>query len=128
MENLKISKNQKLILTIIAILSVISVAGLAMMASVANERTRSVFSSTASVVNLRGETVCVNQADKNKNCVFGIKTSEKVRYVLMDARGRQNLSIAKGEVVYVTGTLSPPSDNLSYETAGIINVEEIISQ
>lgn len=125
--------DQKVVLTAVAVVAVLSVAGLTVIASVAEKQTQLDSSATkASVVNLRGKTVCLSpdeeaaaEEQQNEECVYGLEVAEGVSYSLEGLEAKYELPLVTGDTVTVTGTLEPPLEDSAYDTAGIIGVDSM---
>lgn len=123
-----------MVLTAVAVVAVLSVAGLTVIASVAEKQTQ--FDSeqtTASVVNLRGKTVCLSPDEEvapekeqnDEDCAYGLEVADGVSYSLEGLENKYELPLRTGDTVTVTGTLAPPEEDGKYNVAGVIGVNSL---
>lgn len=123
-------KDQKAVLTSVVVLAVATIAGLAVVATVASHKAKFAPASKASIVNLRGKTVCLPKEDttgpQTQECAYGLKVSDDIHYALADLETRSGgKPFRTGDLVTVTGTLSPTGKDSVYDTVGIIEVDDI---
>lgn len=125
----RVPRDQKTVLTAVAALAALTVVGLAVVATVASQRTRLGPASEASIVNLRGETICLpaeNPAQPPiESCAYGLKVSDTVKYALANLDKKFDQPLRTGDKVTVSGRLAAPEREGVYNTAGTIEVDSI---
>jgi len=126
------SKKQKSVLVGVLVLALVTLAGLAVVAMVATKQSKSLPPAQASVLNLRGEIVCIPKKNieqpKTDECVFGLKVTRDadVYYRLTNvSRSVARDAVSTGANVLVTGALEPPVRNEPYLSAGTVEISSI---
>lgn len=116
----------------VVIVALITIAGLAMVAMVASQQAKITPTNQdqTAIINLRGKIVCLPKKDtsgpQTEECAYGLQISETIHYALtnLNEEGGGDPSNT-GDLVIVTGTLSPPAAEEIYDVAGTIDVQAI---
>lgn len=130
-------KNRVAVVLGIVALVVLTIIGLAVISAIAMQKTSTsnLTENRTSVVNLRGESVCLPQKEiageevQTQECVYGLKVSDDIHYGLTGLEQHEgDAATQTGDLITVTGTLTPPPEDSKYDIVGTIAVQSVRTQ
>lgn len=128
----KTPKNKKSVLAGVIVLAVVTLLGLTVVAITATHQSKALPAAPTSILNVRGEVVCIPKKDLNRpltnECVYGLQVADgaDVYYRLTSiSRTVARDAVSSGDQVMITGALLPPISPEQYKAVGTIDVSSL---